>query len=104
MTLMKLLKSIKRQCVSKYKILTSKKYRSQYKKHSLKDKDLIDEIVYKLANDIELDKSKCDHQLTGKYSGYKECHVKPGLLLVYRKDGDVLELYLVNVGSHSDIF
>ncbi|WP_288644281.1 type II toxin-antitoxin system mRNA interferase toxin, RelE/StbE family, partial [uncultured Helicobacter sp.] len=40
----------------------------------------------------------------GKYKDFKECHIKPDLLLVYRIIDDVLELYLAQVGSHSELF
>ncbi len=44
-----------------------------------------------------------DHDLTGDWIGYRECHLKPDLLLIYRKDGDNL-LILARLGSHSELF
>jgi mRNA interferase YafQ len=44
-----------------------------------------------------------DHPLTGEYEDCRECHLKPNLLLIYRKlDGDLLEL--TRLGSHSELF
>jgi mRNA interferase YafQ len=44
-----------------------------------------------------------DHALGGEYSDCRECHIKPDLLLIYRKVGDdVLEL--TRLGSHSELF
>lgn len=43
-----------------------------------------------------------DHALKGAWSGFRECHVKPDLLLVYRVTDE--ELTLVRLGSHSDLF
>lgn len=44
-----------------------------------------------------------DHDLSGSWAGYRECHIKPDLLLIYRKlDGDILKL--ARLGSHSELF
>ena len=82
----------------------SKKYRTQFKKQASQDQDLIDEVVFKIANGETLEQKLCDHALKGKYSQYRECHVKPDLLLIYQIIDDVLELYLMQVGSHSELF
>lgn len=56
-----------------------------------------------LVNDIALPKKMRDHDLIGDWSGYKECHIKPDLLLIYKKvDDDVLKL--ARLGSHSELF
>jgi mRNA interferase YafQ len=44
-----------------------------------------------------------DHALVGDWSGYRECHLKPDVLLIYRKP-DVETLRLARLGSHSDLF
>ena len=86
------------------KITTSKKYRTQFKQPTAQDQDLIDEVVFKIANGEILEQKLCDHALKGKYSQYRECHIKPDLLLVYAIKDDVLELYLAATGSHSELF
>lgn len=43
-----------------------------------------------------------DHSLSGDYIGYRECHVKPDVLLVYRTDAE--RVYLARIGSHSELF
>ena len=43
-----------------------------------------------------------DHMLSGNYSSYRECHIAPDLLLIYRKEKD--ELLLYRTGTHSDLF
>ena len=43
-----------------------------------------------------------DHDLTGEYSGCRECHILPDWLLIYRVKGD--ELYLIRTGTHADLF
>jgi mRNA interferase YafQ len=56
-----------------------------------------------LANDQPLEARHRDHDLSGNWVGYRECHVKPDLLLIYRKsDSDTLRL--VRLGSHSELF
>ena len=45
-----------------------------------------------------------DHQLKGKYSKFRECHVGPDWLLLYLIDREILTLTLVKTGSHSDCF
>lgn len=42
--------------------------------------------------------------LTGKYSQFRECHIKPNWLPVYPIEDDILTLTLVDTGSYSDIF
>lgn len=44
-----------------------------------------------------------DYDLTGDWIGYRECHLKPDLLLIYRKVGDDV-LILARLGSHSELF
>ena len=56
-----------------------------------------------LADDQPLPESWRDHALSGIWSSYRECHLKPDLLLIYRKvDADSLRL--ARLGSHSELF
>jgi mRNA interferase YafQ len=43
-----------------------------------------------------------DHPLKGSWKGYRDAHVEPDWLLIYRVTGD--ELHLVRTGSHADLF
>jgi mRNA interferase YafQ len=64
---------------------------------------LLTEIIGLLANDRTLPAANRDHALTGNWIGFRECHVRPDLLLIYDKPGpDVLVLN--RLGSHSDLF
>jgi mRNA interferase YafQ len=69
-----------------------------------KDLDsLLTEVLASLLTDQALPESKRDHALTGDWVGYRECHIKPDLLLIYRKpDADTLRL--ARLGSHSALF
>lgn len=54
-------------------------------------------------NDQSLEPRYRDHELSGDWSGYRECHVKPDLLLIYKKpDKDTLRL--ARLGSHGELF
>ncbi len=90
--------------MAKYEIIYSKSYKKTIKKI---DKSLLPEIEYvldKLANDEILEVKFKDHQLKGEYKDFRECHIKPDLLLVYKKDKDLLILIAFKLGSHSEIF
>lgn len=65
---------------------------------------LLDDIVEKLLNDIPLEEKYRDHELKGKYKGFRECHIQPDWLLIYLRENDVLTLTLVDTGTHSDLF
>ena len=60
-------------------------------------------VLNSLAKDVPLDQHHRDHELSGDWSGYRECHVKPDLLLIYRKP-DTETLRLARLGSHSELF
>ena len=45
-----------------------------------------------------------DHPLSGNYAGYRDCHVEPDLVLIYRIVQDQLQLVCARLGSHSDLF
>ena len=66
--------------------------------------ELLDDIIRKLSNGEELSKKNSDHALTGNWIGYRECHIQPDWLLVYRIENDLLVLTLSRTGTHSDLF
>lgn len=59
-------------------------------------------IVSTLASDQPLETACRDHALTGNWKGYRDCHVKPDLVLIYSKPDDET-LQLVRLGSHSEL-
>ncbi|MGB9458549.1 MAG: type II toxin-antitoxin system YafQ family toxin [Bryobacteraceae bacterium] len=64
---------------------------------------LVSTIVTLLLSDQVLPGNNRDHALAGDWAGYRECHIKPDLLLIYRKpDADTLRL--ARLGSHSELF
>ena len=68
------------------------------------DLDLLDEVIEKLRKRQPLDKKYKDHSLTGDYAGFRECHVLPDWLLIYRIDEEELFLFLSRSGAHSGLF
>ena len=66
--------------------------------------DELNSIVDQLAAQQPLPDKNRDHALTGDYIGFRECHIRPDWLLVYRVDGEALELFLFRTGSHTDLF
>ncbi len=68
------------------------------------DLNLLNEVVDILANESPLPEKYRDHDLIGNFSGFRECHIKPDWLLVYRLEADDLVLMLFRTGTHSDLF
>lgn len=68
------------------------------------DISLLENIVKRLQNRIPLEEKYQDHQLRGKMSKYRECHIQPDWLLVYLIEDDILVLTLIDTGTHADLF
>ncbi|MDD5832108.1 MAG: type II toxin-antitoxin system YafQ family toxin [Clostridiales bacterium] len=66
--------------------------------------DLLNEVVETLARQEPLPEKNRDHSLIGDYIGFRECHIQPDWLLVYRADNEELILFLSRTGTHSDLF
>lgn len=83
-------------------------YRNKFKKNLElmirrgKDPEKIKRVIIALVNEVPLDSSLRDHPLTGNFSGFRDCHIEPDWLLIYRIESGVL--YLEKTGTHSDIF
>ena len=88
------------------KIVTSNQFKKDLKsayKRGLK-LERLQIVVDTLVAELPLDDKYRDHTLSGKYHGFRECHIEPNWILVYRVDAGELELYLFRTGSHSDLF
>lgn len=64
----------------------------------------LQEAVDALAREQKLDDKYRDHELSGGYRGFRECHIEPDWLLIYRIDQNTIELFLFRTGTHSDLF
>lgn len=63
---------------------------------------LLENIIEKLRIPEPLEVKNREHDLKGDYIGFKECHISPDWLLIYRYVGEYLEL--ARTGTHSDLF
>ena len=83
------------------------RFRRDYKReksrwHSKRiDADLL-ETVTMLAKDQPLPHRYFDHPLAGEWKDHRDCHIKPDLILIYRKPDDT-SLELIRLGSHSEL-
>lgn len=89
-----------------YKIVSSNQFKRDLKLAKKRgfDIELLRSVVNTLANGKTLDDKYRDHSLAGEYRGFKECHIEPDWLLIYRIESDELELFLFRTGTHSDLF
>lgn len=86
------------------KIKDSGQFRKDYRKCVKRglQMDLLKAVVATLAIPDKLPEKNKDHNLTGDYIGFRECHIAPDWLLIYRYEGEYLEL--ARTGTHSDLF
>ncbi|EMZ40763.1 MULTISPECIES: type II toxin-antitoxin system YafQ family toxin [Helicobacter] len=90
--------------MASYNVNFTKSFIKDYKKLQTKDKDLTDALIDKLATGQPLEPKHKDHALSGNLQGFRECHIKPDLLLIYELCDDILQLNALRVGSHSKLF
>ncbi len=64
----------------------------------------LNNIISDLSYEKKLDKKYRDHELKGNYKGFRECHIEPNWLLIYKIENDVLTLVLLRTGTHADLF
>lgn len=64
----------------------------------------LDEVIEMLAAGVPLPAANRDHSLIGNFSGFRECHIRPDWLLIYRIESSILVLTLTRTGTHSDLF
>jgi mRNA interferase YafQ len=86
----------------------SSKFKKDYKREAKgKYQKILDEILTatltSLVKDEALEARYQDHDLTGNWVDYRECHIKPDLLLIYCKSSENI-LRLARLGSHSNLF
>jgi len=67
-----------------------------------KDMAKLSELILLLVEGNPLPARYKDHSLSGEWVHFRDCHIEPDWLLIYKLDGD--DLYLVRTGTHSDLF
>ena len=65
---------------------------------------LLEGVIGILLRGEPLAENHRDHALAGNYAGFRECHIQPDWLLIYRVDNDALILIASRTGSHADLF
>lgn len=90
--------------VYKYKLAKSSAFKKDIKSLSAEEKEETKEVIRKLAKGEVLDEKYHDHQLLGKLKDFRDCHIRPDLVLIYRIKENVLELYVYRIGSHSKLY
>ena len=91
------------------KIERSSLFKKDFKKVSIVPRhradlaELLTGVLNRLVQDLPLPASFRDHALVGNWAGYRECHMKPDLLLIHSKP-DAETLRLARLGSHSELF
>jgi mRNA interferase YafQ len=70
--------------------------------HGPKLKELLRDVLELLVVDARLPERYRDHLMIGPWAGHRDCHIKPDLVLIYRKP-DATTVELVRLGSHSQL-
>jgi mRNA interferase YafQ len=86
------------------RIVQPSSFRKDIKKQKKRGKDLskLKVVVDLLISGENLPARFVDHALTGSWSGWRDCHIEPDWLLIYKITPDTLTLG--RTGSHSDLF
>jgi mRNA interferase YafQ len=67
-----------------------------------KDMAKLREVILLLLEENPLPARFKDHPLSGEWKLYRDCHIEPDWLLLFKIDED--DLHLVRTGTHSDLF
>ena len=91
-----------------YNIVPSTRFKKGLKKRlkNIAEKKSIFEVIELLKTDgfDAIPKNMKPHKLIGNYKGCLECHIMPDLLIIWEQDDEVKEIYLLDIGSHSELF
>ena len=83
----------------------SNKFKRDMKKQSLElfvSEEWV-EVIASLSSGAAMREKYCDHDLKGNWKGYRECHIKPDLLLIYKYQSNH-DILLYRIGSHSELY
>jgi mRNA interferase YafQ len=88
------------------RVTRSSRFKKDYKLAKKQQKNLskLKDIIEKLINKQQLPDKLRDHKLTGSLKEYRELHIEPDWLLIYRIDENEEELKLPRLGSHSELY
>lgn len=90
----------------KYEILATTRFKKDLKVIMNRGYNiqLLQDVVSLLSAGKALPEKNKDHALSGNWTGYRECHITPDWLLIYKLNADILVLTLTRSGTHSDLF
>ena len=79
-------------------------FKRDYKKALRQNHDTFEltKVLIKLSRRDKLDLKYQDHPLTGEYKSYRDCHIEPDWVLIYKQTDE--ELILARIGSHAELF
>lgn len=88
----------------KLSIVFTKQFKKDFPKIESRQKRLqkFNKIISSLSKGVSIESKFHDHKLKGEYNDFRECHIEPDFLLIYKIENDCL--ILVRCGSHSDLF
>ncbi len=89
-----------------YSIVYTGKMKKDVRRMKKRGKDMskLITVLNMLADKQPLPEQYKDHQLSGKLSDFRECHIEPDWLLMYQYYDDILILSATATGTHADLF
>ncbi|MEK7564568.1 MAG: type II toxin-antitoxin system YafQ family toxin [Patescibacteria group bacterium] len=85
----------------------TKRFQKSFKKIARSGKikrEEVEFVIDVLASVQKLDRKYQDHPLQGNFEGFRECHIRPDILLIYYIKNQELVLVLFDMGTHSELF
>ena len=84
--------------------LTGTQFRRDVKLAEKRGKEMtkLRELILLLIQGGPLPPRYKDHPLSGDWKNYRDCHIEPDWVLIYKIDGD--DLHLIRTGTHADLF
>jgi len=89
-----------------FNVTRSSKFKRDVKRCQKQNKDMskFKTIHELLISGTPLPQKNRDHSLSGIWSGFRECHIEPDLLLIYRINEKENLIEYIRMGSHSELF
>ena len=66
--------------------------------------DKLESVLNTLCSGKQLQNKHKEHNLSGNYSGYTECHIQPDWILIYKRIEETRSIIFADTGTHSDLF
>ncbi len=88
-----------------FKLEYSNQFKKDFKKvvkSTIPDVVEVGHVITTLQQGQTLAQKYVDHALTGNWLNYRDCHVKPDLVLIYKIESGILKL--ARIGTHSELF